>query len=112
MPATYVQNTEKYNGDGFACCTNNFHQHEFCKYELPIDRCKTFCDQDSNCKGYNYNDCYGGLFCTPFCITATTSPCDEDQDWVKGKVNNVGPISEKCTSQSGNIGWVGCYVKQ
>ena len=115
MPATYVQNTEKYKGDGYGCCTNNEYQHEYCKYELPIDRCKTFCDQDKNCKGYNYHSCYDGVFCTPYCITATTSQCDERKGGVKGPaptLGNVGPLSEKCTSQAGNIGFDGCYVKQ
>ena len=117
MPVTYVKNTEKYNGDGFACCTNNFHQHEFCKYELPIENCKSFCDEDSNCKGYNYHDCYGGVFCKAFCTTATSSQCDQTVNGqrvsgVKGKVGSFGPISEKCTTQSGNVGWDGCYVKQ
>jgi len=112
MSATYVKNTETSNGNGFACCTNNFHQHEFCKYELPIENCKNFCDQDRNCKGYNHHDCYGGVFCKAFCITATTSECVEGKGGVKGKIGTVGPLSEKCTSQSGNVGFEGCYVKQ
>ena len=100
--------------------------HERCHCNLPLQSCKTYCDQDPNCKGYvqSWND--------EKCDYATTSNCKQScSKFDHGKVGSLGGTCEKCAIGAGRSLFLfslatkmyrsnlicgrdygGCYVKQ
>ena len=92
-----IQYHHQNNQDG--CCTTSNKFHERCAYKLPLFDCKSFCDNDSNCKGYvEKNDGY--------CQIATTSSCKFGG--VKNNNGNKGDLGGSCGSSL----YKGCHIKK
>ena len=89
------------------CCLTTRGLHEYCEYKLPVEKCKSFCDQDPHCKGYDdkgYKHPWNG---NEYCYTATISHCGRrGQKHNSGKTGNLDG-----TCVVGYLG-NGCYVKR
>ena len=89
------------------CCTTTKYLHEYCKYKLPVEKCKSFCDQDPHCKGYDdkgYKSTWDG---NEYCYTATISHCESGgEKQYSGKTGNLGGTC--VVGFRGN----GCYIKR
>ena len=88
-----------------ACCTskNIFHQRCHCAVG-PISKCKNYCDNDDQCKGYVAYE-----FGNPggSCQFATTSQCPSG--CYEGYTGNLGELDRNKKTCGNNYG--GCYIK-
>ena len=95
-----------------ACCNTNGDYHQSCRCNADVSFCKTFCDGDTNCKGYV--DMVGSTS-SQYCEIATTSECPT--------VSFTSPV--ECTQYNGGIvgdldedescgrstSYEGCFIK-
>ena len=78
--------------------------HERCHCNLPLQTCKAYCDQDSNCLGYVQHP--NG---PDWCNYATTSECQ--QSCKKHSQGVLGPLGGDCGGCYGGGCYGGCYIK-
>ena len=98
------------------CCVTTNYLHEYCRYRLPIEYCKRYCDQDQHCKGYedgigsNWSNWDGHQYC----YTATISRCESggEKGYSGYKYSGIyysGSLGGNCVG--GHPG-KGCYIKR